>query len=210
MRPKLVVAYLALCAAAALAALVLTNSATPGGGRASSASAPRVGREAASRPATTRAAVAGITATRGTSTTVAMMTPATFDPARIRMKINAFQVNPPKVNAKCTGTVVIVNTGPGYEHDANQVLPYWMLTIADAEGAEIHMGGGGWSGPMRTDEFRTFIFDTHSNSVADAQGRPFLFPKVGTYTVTVSVFPGGNLLTPVDTKTVTVDVPTPK
>jgi hypothetical protein len=149
---------------------------------------------AASAPAT-RAAV-----------TEEVMTPATFDPARISMRVDAFQVTSPRVGAQCVGTLVIVNTGSGYEHDAHQVLPYWMLTIAEANGIVIHMGGGGWSGPMRTGESRTFTFDTHSNSAPGAEGRPFVFPRPGRYTVTVSVFPGGGLFTPVDTKTITVQV----
>ena len=66
------------------------------------------------------------------------------------MKIESFQVTPPKVEGPCTGSFTVVNTGPGYENDPAQVLPYWMLTIADSKGTPLYKGAGTWSGPVAT------------------------------------------------------------
>jgi hypothetical protein len=199
MSRRLVVACVALCGGLAVSARAQTSPAARPDGGTAAASASAAGRGATSSPATSATAAAGD----------AMMTSATFDPARIRMKIETLQVSPPKVGAQGTGTLVIVNTGPGYEATAKVTLPYWMLSIADAEGTKIHMAGGGWSGPMKTGEKMTFTFDTHSTTMPGAQGKAFVFPKPGKYVVTMSVLPGGGLLTPVDTKTITVEVPTP-
>ena len=223
MRQSHVIACLFLCVGAALATAAQTAPATRLSGRApTTATNPRPsGRAPAATipPVSGRAPTTGPVA-RGTSSRPAtssssrpadvMMTPSTFDPARIRMKIGTFQFNPPKVDAQCIGTLVILNTGPGYEQDPTHVLPYWVLTIADDKGTEIHRAGGSWAGPVKTGESKSLTFDTHSNSVPGAQGKPFFFPRPGKYTVTMSIFPGGDVLTPVDTKPVEVEVPTPK
>jgi hypothetical protein len=158
---------------------------------------------------TTRPTTSTATRSATTSRPEPLMTPATFDPARIRMKIETFQITPPKVGSQCTGSLTILNTGPGYAQDPAHVLPYWTLTIADSKGTPLYTGSGAWSGPMNTNARITLNFDTHSNSLPDPPGKPFLFPAPDKYAVTMTLYPGRDLKTPVDTKTLTVEVPKP-
>jgi hypothetical protein len=164
---------------------------------------------AAIPPATAPAATTTTSQPTATSRPEPLMTPANFDPARIRMKIETFQITPPKVGTQCTGSLTILNTGPGYAQDPAHVLPYWTLTIADSKGAPLYTGSGAWSGPMNTNARITLNFDTHSNSLPDPPGKPFLFPAPDKYAVTMTLYPGRDLKTPVDTKTLTLDVPKP-
>ncbi len=52
----------------------------------------------------------------------------------------------------------------------------------------------------------SLTFDTHSNSLPAAQGKTFVFPTPDKYVVTMTLYPGRDVQTPVDTKTLAIEV----
>ncbi|MGB2824897.1 MAG: hypothetical protein WBF17_28255, partial [Phycisphaerae bacterium] len=130
---------------------------------------------------------------------------ARFDPRKVRLEVRNLKVDPAIVERQCTGSFTIRNVGPSYGAPVNEVGPYYVLHMHDADGKLLFRAGGSWSGGMDARAEQAFTFDTHSNTLREAGGRVFLLPKVGAYTLKVTVHPG-QVETTLDEKTVRFEV----
>ncbi len=130
---------------------------------------------------------------------------ARFDPRKVRLEVRKLKVDPAIVERQCTGSLTIRNVGPSYAAPVNEVGPYYVLHIHDADGKLLFRAGGSWGSGMDARAEQAFTFDTHSNTLPEAGGRVFLLPKVGAYTLKVTVHPG-QVETTLDDKTVRFEV----
>lgn len=115
--------------------------------------------------------------------------PEATDPPEAQLRIDSVAVKPAGVEEQCRAKVVISNGGVGYQTPPDVIGDSIMIRIYDSRGRLIFRAGHGWSG-LRPGEPLKLNTDTHSNTLRFAGGKPFLFPKVGQYTLSITAVKG--------------------
>ncbi|MHC4716957.1 MAG: HEAT repeat domain-containing protein [Planctomycetota bacterium] len=111
------------------------------------------------------------------------------DPPGSALRIMSVKVRPAGVEQQCRAEVVISNGGVGYRPPSGVICDSIMIRIFDSRGRLIFRAGHAWGG-MEPWEPLCLNTDTHSNILRAAGGKPFLFPKPGRYTLSITACRG--------------------
>ena len=111
------------------------------------------------------------------------------DPPGSMLRIMSIKVHPASVEQQCPAEVVISNGGVGYQTPPTVPNDGIVIRIFDSRGRLIFRAGHAWGG-LKLEEPLCLNTDTHSNTLRAACGKPFLFPKPGRYTLSITACRG--------------------
>jgi len=108
----------------------------------------------------------------------------------VAVAIHDVQITSAQMGRQLQGSFVVRTLVTPYKINPNMFGPGYFLLLYDGDDI-IYYAGGSWNGKHDVDEELTLRFDTHSNVLVGAKGKPFIFTKPGTYTMRLVVINGG-------------------
>jgi len=111
------------------------------------------------------------------------------DPPGSMVRIASVQVQPVCVEQQCRAKVVVRNHPADRKAPPTVICDHIMIRIYDTEGRLIFRAGHGWGG-LELGKPLCLNTDTHSNTLRAAGGKPFLLPKPGRYTLSITACKG--------------------
>lgn len=111
------------------------------------------------------------------------------DPPGAMVRIASVQVLPVCVEQQCRAKVVVNNHPADCKAPPTVICDHIMIRIYDSQGRLIFRAGHGW-GSLEPGKPLCLNTDTHSNTLRAAGGKPFLLPKPGRYTLSITACKG--------------------